>query len=91
MAETSLGSYYTFVGDTLLSLNTWYYIAVSSNNRDMWLYVNGVNDTVSRGSLPNRFNTDNRTTIGAIGSSGFNFSGLVSNLSFTLGVGKYPN
>lgn len=89
--ESALGTYYTFVGDTLLSLNTWYYIAVSSNNRDMWLYVNGVKDTVVKGSLPNRFNTDNRTTIGAIGSSGFNFSGLVSNLSFTLGVGKYPN
>lgn len=31
-------------GNTVLSVNTWYHVSVVSNNRDITLYVNGVQD-----------------------------------------------
>lgn len=90
--RTGLGVIQAYTGDTALSFNTWYYVAISSNGNDLWLYVNGVKDTVFKGNLSNRMQTDNRTVIGGLAntSSAFMYQGLVSNLSVTNGTGKYP-
>lgn len=89
VVRTGVGTYDTITGDTSLALNTWYYIAVSCTDRNnVWLYVNGVKDFfASQKTIANSMQTDNRTTIG-LGAVAF--SGLISNLSVTVGLCKYP-
>jgi hypothetical protein len=89
--RTGLNTYDSITGTTALSLNTWYYIAVSASATNVRIYVNGVMDTPFPGGLSTRLQVDNRTVIGGISntSAAFMFQGLVSNLSVTNGVGKY--
>jgi hypothetical protein len=72
------GAWNTVVGATSLSLNTWYFAAVTYNNSIGWkLYLNGREDGTSANTTT--FNGNQEIVIGAY-SSGNNFTGRISNV-----------
>jgi hypothetical protein len=72
------GAWNTVVGATSLSLNTWYFAAVTYNNSTGWkLYLNGVEDGTSANTTT--FTGNQEIVIGAY-SSGNNFTGRISNV-----------
>jgi hypothetical protein len=72
------GAWNTVVGATSLSLNTWYFAAVTYNNSIGWkLYLNGREDGTSANTTT--FNGNQEIVIGAY-SSGNNFTGRITNV-----------
>ena len=72
------GSWATVVGATTLSLNTWYFAAVTYSNSTGWkLYLNGREDGTSADTTT--FTGNQEIVIGAY-SSGNNFTGRISNI-----------
>jgi hypothetical protein len=72
------GAWNTVVGATSLSLNTWYFAAVTYNNSIGWkLYLNGREDGTSANTTT--YNGNQEIVIGAY-SSGNNFTGRISNV-----------
>jgi len=72
------GAWNTVVGATSLSLNTWYFAAVTYNNSTGWkLYLNGVEDGTSANTTT--FTGNQEIVIGAY-SSGNNFTGRITNV-----------
>ena len=72
------GAWNTVVGATSLSLNTWYFAAVTYSNSTGWkLYLNGREDGTSASATS--FNGNQEIVIGAY-SSGNNFTGRISNI-----------
>jgi len=72
------GAWNTVVGATSLSLNTWYFAAVTYNNSTGWkLYLNGVEDGTSASTTT--FTGNQEIVIGAY-SSGNNFTGRITNV-----------
>jgi hypothetical protein len=70
------GSWSTVVGNTTLSLNTWYCGAVSYNNSTGWkLYLNGIEDGTSANTTT--FTGNSEIRIGSYGS-GNNFTGRIT-------------
>jgi hypothetical protein len=68
----------TVVGATSLSLNTWYFAAVTYSNSTGWkLYLNGREDGTS--ATTTTFNGNQEIVIGAY-NSGNNFTGRISNI-----------
>lgn len=77
-------------GNTTLSTNTWYHIAVSIDANAISLYVNGVRETITGTStLTNRTATTNTICLGQAQSSTYYYRGYVSNVSILSGVAKY--
>ena len=72
------GAWNTVVGATSLSLNTWYFAAVTYSDSTGWkLYLNGREDGTS--ATTTTFNGNQEIVIGAY-SSGNNFTGRISNI-----------
>jgi hypothetical protein len=72
------GAWNTVVGATSLSLNTWYFAAVTYSDSTGWkLYLNGREDGTSASTTT--FNGNQEIVIGAY-SSGNNFTGRISNI-----------
>ena len=72
------GAWNTVVGATSLSLNTWYFAAVTYSDLSGWkLYLNGREDGTSASTTT--FNGNQEIVIGAY-SSGNNFTGRISNI-----------
>ena len=72
------GAWNTVVGATSLSLNTWYFAAVTYSDSTGWkLYLNGREDGTS--ATTTTFTGDQEIVIGAY-SSGNNFTGRISNI-----------
>ena len=72
------GSWATVVGATTLSLNTWYFGAVTYSNSTGWkLYLNGREDGTSADTTT--FTGNQEIVIGAY-SDGNNFTGRISNI-----------
>ena len=72
------GSWATVVGATTLSLNTWYFAAVTYSNSTGWkLYLNGREDGTSADTTT--FTGNQEIVIGAYSSSN-NFTGRISNI-----------
>jgi hypothetical protein len=72
------GAWDTVVGATSLSLNTWYFAAVTYSNSTGWkLYLNGREDGTS--ATTTTFTGNQEIVIGAY-SSGNNFTGRISNI-----------
>ncbi len=72
------GNWTTVTGNTTLSLNTWYFGAVSYSNSTGWkLYLNGREDGTSVNTTT--FIGNQEIIIGAYGS-GNNFTGRISNV-----------
>ena len=72
------GSWATVVGATTLSLNTWYFAAVTYSNSTGWkLYLNGREDGTSADTTT--FTGNQEIVIGAY-SDGNNFTGRISNI-----------
>ena len=72
------GAWNTVVGATSLSLNTWYFPAVTYSDSTGWkLYLNGREDGTSASTTT--FNGNQEIVIGAY-SSGNNFTGRISNI-----------
>ena len=72
------GAWNTVVGATSLSLNTWYFAAVTYNNSTGWkLYLNGVEDGTSANTTT--FTGNQEIVIGAY-SSGNNFTGRIASV-----------
>lgn len=62
-------SYKDLTGVTALTTNTWYHVAMTVNNTDMTLYLNGVSDkTTTKTVVP--FNSANQLVIGGIFKTG---------------------
>lgn len=81
---------FSATGNTTLSTNTWYHIAVSVNANAISLYVNGVRETITGTStLTNRTSTTNTICLGQTQSSTYYYRGYVSNVSILSGVAKY--
>ena len=72
------GAWNTVVGATSLSLNTWYFAAVTYSDSTGWkLYLNGREDGTS--ATTTTFTGNQEIVIGAY-SSGNNFTGRISNI-----------
>jgi hypothetical protein len=72
------GTWNTVVGATTLSLNTWYFAAVTYSNSTGWkLYLNGREDGTSADTTT--FTGNQEIVIGAYSSSN-NFTGRISNI-----------
>lgn len=72
------GNWNTVVGATSLSLNTWYFAAVTYSNLTGWkLYLNGLEDGTSANTTT--FTGNQEIVIGAY-SSGSNFTGRITNV-----------
>ena len=72
------GAWNTVVGATSLSLNTWYFAAVTYSDSTGWkLYLNGREDGTSASTTT--FTGNQEIVIGAY-SSGNNFTGRISNI-----------
>ena len=72
------GAWNTVVGATSLSLNTWYFAAVTYSDSTGWkLYLNGREDGTS--ATTTTFNGNQEIVIGAY-NSGNNFTGRISNI-----------
>jgi hypothetical protein len=72
------GAWNTVVGATSLSLNTWYFAAVTYSDSTGWkLYLNGREDGTSASTTT--FNGNQEIVIGEY-SSGNNFTGRISNI-----------
>jgi hypothetical protein len=72
------GAWSTVTGNTTLSLNTWYFGAVTYNNVTGWkLYLNGREDGTS--SDTTTFNGNQEIVIGAYGAGNY-FTGRISNV-----------
>jgi len=72
------GSWNTVVGATSISLNTWYFAAVTYSDSTGWkLYLNGREDGTS--ASPTTFTGNQEIVIGAYSSSN-NFTGRISNI-----------
>ena len=75
------GTSYTITGNTVMSLGTWYHVAVSVNSNSVSMYVNGVQQTLTGGStIVNRSGSIGYLTMGQWNSGSFNYAGYVSNL-----------
>jgi hypothetical protein len=78
------------VGSTVMSLNTWYHIAVSVNANDITMYVNGNQETLTgTTTLTNRSNTTSTIALGQAQSSTYYFIGYAYNISILSGTAKY--
>lgn len=72
------GSWTTVTGNTVLSLNTWYFGAVTYSNSTGWkLYLNGIEDGTS--ATTTTFVGDQEINIGSYGG-GNNFTGRISSV-----------
>jgi hypothetical protein len=72
------GTWNTVVGATTLSLNTWYFAAVTYSNSTGWkLYLNGREDGTSADTTT--FTGNQEISIGSY-STGNNFTGRISNI-----------
>jgi hypothetical protein len=72
------GAWATVVGATTLSLNTWYFGAVTYNNSTGWkLYLNGREDGTSADTTT--FTGNQEISIGSY-NTGNNFTGRISNI-----------
>ncbi len=72
------GAWTTVTGNTILSLNTWYFGAITYSNSTGWkLYLNGKEDGSSANTTT--FNGNQEILIGAYGG-GNNFTGRISNV-----------
>jgi len=81
---------FSATGNTTLSINTWYHIAVSVNANAISLYVNGTRETITGTStLTNRTSSTNSICLGQTQSSVYYYRGYVSNVSILSGVAKY--
>jgi hypothetical protein len=75
------GTSYTITGNTVMSLGTWYHVAVSVNSNSVSMYVNGIQQTLTGGStIANRSSSVGYLTMGQWNSGSFNYAGYVSNL-----------
>lgn len=71
------GSWSTIVGNTTLSLNTWYFGAVTYNSTTGWvLYLNGVQDATN--GTTTTFNGTQEVLIGGYGTGANPFTGRIS-------------
>jgi hypothetical protein len=81
---------FSATGNTTLSINTWYHIAVSVNANAISLYVNGTRETITGTStLTNRTSSTSSICLGQTQSSVYYYRGYVSNVSILSGVAKY--
>jgi len=72
------GAWTTVTGGTILSLNTWYFGAISYSSSTGWkLYLNGREDASSANTTT--FNGNQEILIGAYGSGNY-FTGRISNV-----------
>jgi len=86
------GASKTAVGNTVMSLNTWYHIAVSVNANAISMYVNGVQQTLTgTTTLTNRSSNNNSLSINSWSNNGWYFSGYVSNLRITVSTALYSS
>ena len=73
----------TAAGNTVMSLNTWYHVAISVNSSAIKMFVNGVDQTITGTStLTNRGGTSSTFTVG-YNSTQASITGYVSNLRVT--------
>ena len=72
---------------TSLSLNTWHHLAVTKSGTDLRLFVNG-SQIVATVSDTNDY-TNQTLAIGAVVTSGQNFTGYIDELRITKGVARY--
>jgi len=81
---------FNFIGSNapVISLNTWYHIAVVRQSGTVYLYVNGV----SVGSGTNTANlTATNLVVGGYYSSSYLFNGYLDDFRITSGYCRYPN
>jgi hypothetical protein len=83
------GGNYTEINSSLLTINTWYHIALVRSGTDLKIYVNGVNNG-SATITSTVGDANNIVTIGS-GTSGGNdrSNGFISNVRFVKGVAVY--
>lgn len=91
--------YYTNVGASQISVtgttnivaNTWYHVAVSRNESNTRLFVNGVQEGNTATDTTNYLSGANRPLIGGYGytAGSFGFDGFISNLRVLNGTAAY--
>jgi hypothetical protein len=80
------------LGDTVMSLNTWYHIAISVNSNSISLFVGGVLQTLTGATtLTNRAGTIAITTIGQVNGANQYFYGYISNMRMVNGTAVYTS
>jgi hypothetical protein len=75
-------AYKDLTGVTTLGKNTWYHVAMTVNNTDMTLYLNGVSDkTTNKTVVP--YNTVNQLVIGGLYKTGVQhfFNGTIDDVA----------
>lgn len=77
----------TRVGNTVMSNNNWYYIAVYVENNQTWVFVDGVPQTNLSNVNPDLPNPAGTTQlwIGADNNTGFGFNGYMDDLRYVYG------
>ena len=85
------GGVYTEVNSSILSINTWYHIALVRSGSSLKIYVNGVNN----GSATITSTIGDATKINTIGAGdaagNHRFNGFISNVRFVKGVAVYTS
>ena len=85
---TTTGTYATLTGVKVLSLNTWYHVAVVRIGTALSIYINGILDVTTTNSA--NLNAQNTLQIGSELTAGANyFAGFISNVRVVKGLGVY--
>ena len=80
------------VGNTVMSLNTWYHVAISVSSNTISMYVNGLLQTLTgTTTLTNRGGTLTSTVMGTYSTAGSQFIGYASNIRMVPGTALYPS